>query len=156
VQKNIGDNVFDLKEKIFWTDVKIVPEQLNTDSYFSFQPFGLTAENITSRYMYFVTDNKNINMRLSSLNYASTRSMQEAQSMFRVTGKNSKIDFENIGRIFYSLNIGLVAFRDVKIGGVTKRIFGNIVPFRVCLSWVVTSHNPLHVVYYSNFKKFKQ
>jgi len=153
-QKQVGENVANLENRIFWTNVKIKPEKLKTSSYFNFVPFGFTADNITSRYMYFVTDNKTENMRLSSLNIASTMSPEGAQEMFRVTGKNNKVDFDSMGRIFYSLNLGLVAYRDVKIDGVTKRIFGNIVPFRVCLAWRHINNNAIE--YYSVFKKFKK
>lgn len=160
VTKNIGDNVANLKQKIFWTNVKILPEQLNTDSYFTFQPFGLTAANITSRYTYFVENNKTNDMRLSSLAAASDKTnVAEVENMFRVTGKNDDVKFwRSVAggkvRMFYSLNVGLVAYRDVKIDGVTKRILGNIVPFRACLCFRAASTG-LRMDYYSVFKKCK-
>jgi hypothetical protein len=143
VRKNEGDNVAAMKQEIFWTNVKIEPEKMNEDSYFEFTPYIYSPENLMSRFTYFVENRGTPNERLSSFRAASIKSfspntnIEDIEDMFKVTGKTSKIKFlktpVGFNHLFYSMNFGLVAYRNVDIPGIgNRRVFGNIVPFRVC------------------------
>jgi len=104
--KQLGDNVAGMGEKIFWTDVQVLPEPLDINSFLKFTKLSLTADNIINRYVYFVEHNKTPQITLTSLSaiqYMTDK--KEAQKKLRVTGKNNRVTFK-LGRyVIFSYSI---------------------------------------------------
>ena len=119
------------KNKIFWTTIKILPRTAQNSCIGTYDEFPFSAEEIIARYTYY-TVGQRTTRTFSSLSAA----MQNTGNYINATCmKKTKLVGGGTTKIFrFSMNVGLVAYRDIKVSGVTKRVFGNIVPLKACFT----------------------
>lgn len=106
---------------ITWTNVRIIPNDLPLDAFSEFMVFPYSASSVIGRFCYCKnSDGETIPLE----------NCFDLSNELHITGINRKRTHQEVGRLNITLNVGLVCFRDLRMGGKTKRIFGEIIPLR--------------------------